>query len=549
MTSFAAEPNDLQTEGGAASWWNPRSMRSQLILWNALTLVLLFSVLAIVLRYALQAILMSSIDRELMARTDQVVFRNWTPPAAVDRQMAGQRPGQNGAPAPGENPFLPRGNGPLGPPDRPGGRDQMKGDPAGSAAWRPPAGVPPGADPARDYRDGAFRPRIMDPRGRILDPPDEARPWDSLSLGAAIRGEPVFSTIFENGEWVRVLSRRFPAHGSPLGVIQAPYPLNDVYRTVGAVNVALLLLLPLALIGAGVGSALLTNRALVPVRRLSRAAGQIGAADLSRRLPVRGDDEFGELASTFNGMLGRIELSFREQESLVGRLRQLVEQQRRFTADASHELRTPLTTIRANTSLCLSGETTMRDMKQSICDIDRAAAEMTRLVDDLLLLARSDAGRLGQNRIDLPIREAAERAAAVLAGKHPDAAKIEIQIEDPALTVHANEAEVVRLLTNLLDNAARHTPTMGQIAVQARRAAEVVQINVTDSGCGIAPEHVPHLGERFYRADASRSRPEGGTGLGLSICKSIVEAHGGVFDIRSVVGKGTRVTFTLPAAG
>src|SRR5439155_15665589 len=126
------------------------------------------------------------------------------------------------------------------------------------------------------------------------------------------------------------------------------------------------------------------------------------------------EDEFGELAATFNGMLGRLEETFQDQQRLVEQLRRLVEQQRRFTADASHELRTPLTVIKANTSLCKSGSPAPDDYRQSVEDIDRAADSMSRLVHDLLLLARSDGGQLGQNQIDLPVREALERAASGL---------------------------------------------------------------------------------------------------------------------------------------
>jgi signal transduction histidine kinase len=529
-----------------ASWLHRldiHSVHTRLILWNALALVLIFAVLGLVLRYSLQALLLSSVDRELRARIQ---------PALEGRPLP---------PGPGIPPEGTTAGGTLGA-DRPPGRLQ-DGPPNGDRllpplaefprakgfGFHPPNEMPRRPSGGSDSHDAVFRPRFLNPQGQVIDPQDVSEPWDATAFTAATQGGPVYSTIMVNNEPVRILSHRYPDSGALLGIVQAPYPLTDVYRALSGVNRVLLLLLPLALLTAGFGSAWLTDRALHPVRRITQAAERIGAQHLSRRLPVSGNDEFAELAGTFNAMLGRLEGSFAEQARLVRRLQESVEQQRRFTADASHELRTPLTAIKANASLCLSGAPSTEDYRESITEIHRAAEAMSHLVNDLLLLARSDEGQLGRHRIELPIREAAERAAASVAHKHPKAARLEINIADPALCIYANEGEIVRLLTNLLDNAARYTPADGRITIAARREHDLVRITVTDTGAGIAPEHLVHLGERFYRADASRSRPEGGTGLGLSICKSIVEAHGGTIAFQSIVGVGTMVTVLLPASG
>ena len=252
-----------------------------------------------------------------------------------------------------------------------------------------------------------------------------------------------------------------------------------------------------------------------------------------------GNDEFSSLAETFNGLLGRVETTFREQERAL-------EQQRRFTADASHELKTPLTVIRGNASMALSAPQDVETYRQSLTEIDRSAQTMSHLVHDLLLLARSDGGQLGQKRIELLVREILERARG---GVTPGAnAPITIRVEDSALSVMGNESELTRLFSNLLNNAVRYTPVDGQISVTARRQGAAITVYVQDTGIGIAPEHLAHLGERFYRVDASRARPSGGTGLGLSICKGIAEAHGGTLTFASAPGKGTAATVTLPAA-
>ena len=170
---------------------------------------------------------------------------------------------------------------------------------------------------------------------------------------------------------------------------------------------------------------------------------------------------------------------------------------------------------------------------------------MSQLVQDLLLLARSDGGQLGGGRIDLPMREVLELALARIA-RDAVTPKVRLALPEEDLRVIGNETELVRLFRNLLDNAIRHTPPDGTITVDARRSGSHAVVTVADTGVGIAPEHLPHLGERFYRIDDARSRPTGGTGLGLSICRGIVEAHGGTITFQSRVGEGTAVRVTLP---
>lgn len=491
------------------------SLRTQLIAWNVCALALLLGVLGVAVRYSVLTAIMTSVDHDLSARAMRPEGRGGPPP-----------PGPGGA---------------LGPPQRMGGMGDRPlppfPGPAGDGMMLPD-GRPSGRG-AGGVRD-PYQPHHFDPSGQPVDPDDTRPVWDPAGLARAERGEIVFATRTVDGVPVRIVSRPVPPTPPYRGEVQIAYPLTDVYRAMDGLNRALLLLIPVGLLGAGAGGAYLTDRVLRRVRQMAQAAGRIGGEDLSARLPVAGNDEFAELADTFNGMLGRLEAAFRKQE-------QLIEQQRRFTADASHELKTPLTVIKGNASMALRGHPTETAYHQSMEEIDQAANSMSHLVQDLLLLARADAGRLGREPIELLVREVLERAVARIPRPAGRAAPVTLNIADEALSVHGNEQELIRLFANLIENAVRYTPPEGRITLTARREGGRAVISVADTGVGIASEHLAHLGERFYRVDEARSRPDGGTGLGLSIARGIAEAHGGAIAFASTPGKGTTATVTLPA--
>jgi heavy metal sensor kinase len=320
-------------------------------------------------------------------------------------------------------------------------------------------------------------------------------------------------------------------------VLQVAYPLGSVQREIDALTSTLLALVPFGLLAAGLGGAFLTGRALRPVREIAGTAARLGASDLSERLPVTGRDEFSELSSSVNAMLARLEEAF--------------DRQRRFTADASHELRTPLSIIKANTSLALEHPWPEERYREFLAAIDTAAGRQSRIVEELLFLARADAGGLARDVGPVCLIEALEEAAEAVSRPAPRGHPPCIRLEsiDPALLVPGSGSELTRLFTNLLENAVRHTPPEGTVTVSAMVDAMSVTVTVADTGEGIAPEHLPHLGERFYRVDAARSAAPrgypGGTGLGLAICRSIVEAHGGRMTIESKVGEGTAVRIRL----
>ncbi len=580
--------------------WLPKrgSLRTQLIAWNIVALALLLGLLGIVVRYTVSSYLMISVKDELekMQRRPPPQlqrdgrqpgrpsrpwfsmqfrppgfgprdnFRRGFPnerdhrpefyrqrgdvsPDVVFGSAGAMRTGPDGPQGyggqPGFNDHPPRNDQdapPRPPGDRPGnpGQAPMGGVIFGSGGGQVGRRLPP---PGMPWVNDAYFPRSFDLQGRPLLG-DRNRPvWDANGFALARKGEEHYSQVTVDDVPLEILSVPLWNRGQIVGVGQAAFPLTEVNRALAGLDMALLTMIPIGLLCAGAGGSYLTDRVLRRVRNTTQAAASIsvtGSGDLSERLPVVGNDEFSELADTFNGLLGRLETAFHQQARLL-------EQQRRFTADASHELKTPLTVIKGTASMALSGESSETLYRRSLQDIDRAANSMSHLVQDLLLLARSDGGQLGKNRIELLVREVLELAKAGVVKQ--TAVPINLQIEDEALTVVGNEMELVRLFTNLLDNAVRYSQAGGTVTVTASTARDDPEpqtlVQVVDTGVGISPEHLPHLGERFYRVDASRARPDGGTGLGLSICKSIVEANQGQMTIESAPGKGTTVRVLL----
>ena len=392
---------------------------------------------------------------------------------------------------------------------------------------------PPGEEPDSS---GEMRPRVFLPNGRGLIPTDT--PIDTAGLRRAEAGEEHYATVPSAAGDVRVYSLPVLRNGTVIGVVQTGTLLTHIYAERARMTTTFLYLIPVVLLVAGLGGTFLTDRALRPVRRIAAAANKIEAEDLSHRLPVTGDDEFSDLAETINGMLARLEGSFARQE-------QAFEQQRRFAADASHELRTPLTIIKANTSLSLSERRTAPEYEKTLRAVDAAADRMTRIVQDLLLLARADADQFAYSLVPTSLSDVLHSAAAAV--PHGDSAPIRIDLPEP-LWVLGHADSLTRLFSNLLENAVRHTPADGHITVTAETSGEQIAVQIADTGVGIAPEHLPHVTERFYRVEAARSRAQGGTGLGLAICRSIADAHGGTIEVSSVLGQGTTVRVTLQAA-
>ena len=335
---------------------------------------------------------------------------------------------------------------------------------------------------------------------------------------------------------------------STLRVILIGESLGSQDRIMALINQVLQIVSAIGIVLAAWGGWLLAGRALSPVERLTRTADAIGSSDgrvsLSRRLEVpQTGDELSRLATTFNTMLDRIEAAFMVQ--------------RRFVSDASHELRTPLTSIRGNVDVLQrqlrSGRRVApQDIAEALGDVQRESARMGRLIDDLLVLARSDAAGLGELvklepvSLDVIANEAYRTASALLEGQ-----RLSLQTRDEVM-VHGDGDRLVQVMLILIDNAVRHTPAGGSVELRVGRAMDEREdvpcalIEVEDSGQGISIDHVPHLFQRFYRIESARSRPSGGTGLGLAIAITIVRGHHGWIDVETAPGQGTTFSVWLP---
>jgi two-component system OmpR family sensor kinase len=283
---------------------------------------------------------------------------------------------------------------------------------------------------------------------------------------------------------------------------------------------------------AGIGW-FLAAKAMQPVDRMTKAAHEIGgAAELTQRVPVPKErDEIGRLALTFNQMLGRLQQAF--------------EAQRQFLADASHELRSPLTAVRANVEALRRGtDTEPAERDETLRIVEREVDRMGRLVDDLLTLARADAGQEpGRARLSLDAL-----LLEVYHQQRPLAGRVRLSLgEFEPVEIDGDADRLKQLLLNLVDNALRHTPAGGTVTLDLIHGEREAIIRVRDTGPGISAEHLPRIFERFYRIDSARSREMGGTGLGLAISQEIAEAHGGRIEVESTVGVGTTFTVVLPS--
>jgi heavy metal sensor kinase len=271
-----------------------------------------------------------------------------------------------------------------------------------------------------------------------------------------------------------------------------------------------------------------------PIKNITRAAQDISATNLSRRIDVtETQSELGTLATVMNDMFTRLEGSF--------------QQQVRFTADASHELRTPLSVIHTHAQLALSRDRSAEEYKRTIATVLRASSRMKGLVDSLLLLAGADAGRMNIERQSFDLHDAVEECIMMVT---PLANEKGITLESDlrSADVFADPAKISQVAINLMSNAIRYNREKGSVSVKIRKDGDDTLLIIADTGAGIPAEHLPHLFERFYRVDVARSRDVGGSGLGLAICKSIIDAHGGRIDVESQPDQGTTFTVRIPPA-
>jgi heavy metal sensor kinase len=352
------------------------------------------------------------------------------------------------------------------------------------------------------------------------------------ALSAALRGETTIdSRLDPRGGSVRVLTTPLSENGKTLAVFSIALSEKPMMAALQQLRLTLLVLLPLAATVAALLGYLLTRRMLQPLARMQATAAEITSRDLSRRLQVAGDDEVGRLAATFDAMLDRLEDSFNRE--------------RRFVADASHELRTPLTALQAIVSVTRERPRSAPEYEQALDDVDAETARLRTLVEDLLELARGDAGRLaehGQIDVSTLLRDVCGSLEVLAADK---GLGLSCDLED-GLRVDGDGDALVRLFVNVLDNAIKYTDD-GRVTVAARVVDDRIAVTVHDSGRGVPPDQLAHVFERFYRGDTSRATE--GSGLGLAIARLIAEAHDGSIVLSSREGDGTTCSITLPAFG
>jgi len=362
-------------------------------------------------------------------------------------------------------------------------------------------------------------------------------PLDADLLAINLRNQPAIKTVvIENGVRLRMVSVPISVREEVVGAVQVGQPLIEVDATLKRVLVLLVGGIIVTIVVAGGVGLLMSWLALQPIDRITQTAGQIARAqDLGRRLPVpTTDDEVGRLVSTFNAMLERLDRLFQAQQ--------------RLGADVSHELRTPLTTIRGNVDLLRRGAADDPAERAAALDaIDGEVNRMNRLVADLLLLAQAESGMQLEKQpveLDTLILEVYRQAQLMSAAQFPagDRVKIRLGHEDQVI-IEGDPDRLKQLLLNLIDNALKYTPPGGAVTLSLYRDREWVRVTVEDTGVGIPPDVLPHIFDRFYRAQRKGRK---GVGLGLSIACWIAEAHGGRLSVESEVGQGTTFTLWLP---
>jgi two-component system OmpR family sensor kinase len=399
--------------------------------------------------------------------------------------------------------------------------------------------VPPGpAPPSFERLDRLLQ--IVDADGNVV-----AR---SANLGAArlptppallarlAAGEAVFETLPGYGtEPTRMVSLPVQGHGR-LRAIQVAGSLDDVNHVVQSASVLFIVMGVALVLAVGSAGAVLTGRVFRTIDGVVHQAQRIGQASLSRRLPDPGtQDEIGRLVQTLNDMLARIEHGF--------------EAQRRFTADASHELRSPLSRLRTELELALrrprEADEYIETLRSGLEEVER----LTLLVEELLVLARLDAGQERGPAETVSLNTLAEEAVRRM---EPMARERDVHVvlePAPPITASVARGPASLVLANLLDNAVKFSAPGGQVTVSLAATGDgQAQMSVADAGPGISITEMPYLFERFYRGSSARAGAAPGVGLGLALSQAIVHAHGGRIDAANRVGGGALFTLSLPLA-
>jgi signal transduction histidine kinase len=387
--------------------------------------------------------------------------------------------------------------------------------------------------------DLTTRIRILDKDGTVLV--DSWRQGAGQDLGSdplvsgALAGR--VATGMEPGG-AMALAYPAMANGELLGVIYLSQPLDDVTAVLVDLRNRWLLSTGIALLLSGVLGLVLSGAVARPVHRLIEAAGAVARGKLDQQVPVRSRDELGRLSQVFNDM--------------TARLRAARQMQVDFVANVSHELRTPLTAVKGTVETLRDGavdDPQVRD--RFLATVETETDRLIRLVNDLLLLSRADSEalnlRLGQVNLAELILLTAEK---LLPEAERGGIEFQVEVKADCPAAWADRDRVEQVLFNLLDNAIKYSPPGATVTASAGSdpSESRIVVKIRDQGVGIPAAELPHIGQRFYRADRARSRSRGGSGLGLAIAQALVEAQGGELWLESQESEGTEATFTLPAA-
>jgi len=403
----------------------------------------------------------------------------------------------------------------------------------------PPRCLPDPVPPGSPDPEATHRPRhllVCDESGRVLSSDGEWTPLAPEAVNLAARTmQPAFADVRWSAEILRVIALPFRDRSGRLLVMEVGTSYMVIERTLGKSLIAMGVIDLVALLFLVAGSYLLTRGAFGPIDQIIRRVEQIDEDNLAERLPLEERrDEVGRLIIVINHMLERLEHAF--------------EAQNRFSSDVAHEIRSPLTALRGQIEVALRKERPPEEYRRVMKESLEETLRLSRLAEDLMSLAKADAGVLQVRREDMDLRES---LYVVLARFRPLAEEKNIQ-----LTLHASESAAVhgdpdlieRLFENIVDNALIHTPPTGEVRVGMEKSGGWVSVYIEDTGSGIPAEELPMIFHRFYRVDPARSRDRGGTGLGLAIARQFAALHGGSIKVRSEIGKGSVFSVTIPLA-
>jgi two-component system OmpR family sensor kinase len=413
----------------------------------------------------------------------------------------------------------------IGPLRRPGRPFGPRDGPPPSDASRPrPPGMPPeiGRDVEGAFpEDGPFYFVVWDREGRIVRQRGAA---ENIRPRAGGRRGPI-GMRDEYRELQQVTPR-----GETVLVGRSIAPELKEMR-----NLAYLLIgSGFAILALGLaGGWVVATRAMQPVEKISVTAQKIASGDLSQRIVhAEAESELGRLVAVLNSTFARLDSAFAEQV--------------RFTTDVSHELRTPVSVIVSQTQMALSRERSATDYREALEASQRAAQRMRKLIESLLQLSRLDAGQEEIRRFDFDLAQIAKEAVDLLRSLAEEK-KIEMIQQLEPVRVSGDSERLAQVITNLLSNAIAYTPPGGRVTISSRSENGLAVLTISDTGIGIPAHDIPHVFERFYRVETSRSRDKGGSGLGLAIARAIVHAHGGTIELKSTAGQGTEFTVRLPS--